>query len=412
MLKLPTYVDVLERAVIAEGNLAAQNRTSEWKGKRQNNQWSRGLVTPPNKKLNSGNSSTTTPAQNSSPVCPDCGRQHRGTCHWKTGACFKSGKTGHLVRDCPQWTQQKGTRTTTSSAGSTPTPNAKVAAKPTNNKDTTRQGRVFALVLGDVQNAATVVSGTFIVHGHSAHVLFDSGSTHSFVSKLFAPNLDKTKENLSYMLCVSSPLEDSMICTSIYLACELQLGDIRVYANLLPLDMTYFDVILGMDWLSDYGATINYLTKQINFHLLGHLESIVQGQEVTSPPYLISAVKACKLLQKGCQGYFCSILEGQVMNGDIDMIPVVREFRMSFPKNCQVKIKADDVEKAAFRTRYGHYEFLVMLFGVTNAPVAFMDLMNRVFKPFLDEFVVVFIDDILIYSKSAEAYEDHLRLIL
>ncbi|XP_028058249.1 uncharacterized protein LOC114262096 [Camellia sinensis] len=277
MLKLPTYVDVLERVVIAEGNIVAQNRISKWKGKRQNNQWPKGLVTPPNKKHNSGNSSTTTPAQNSTHVCSDCGRQHHGTCHWKTGAYFKCGKTGHLVRDYPQWTQQKDTRTATSSVGSTPTPNTKAAAKPTNNKDTTRQGRVFALVPGDVQHAATVVSGTFIVHGHSAHVLFDSGSTHSFVSKLFAPNLDKTEENLYYMLCVSSPLGNSMICASVYLACELQLGDIRVYANLLPLDMTYFDIILGMDWLSDYGATINCLTKKISFHPLGQSESIVQG---------------------------------------------------------------------------------------------------------------------------------------
>ncbi|XP_028051276.1 uncharacterized protein LOC114255938 [Camellia sinensis] len=76
MLKLPTYVDVQERAVIAEGNLAAQNRIFEWKGKRQNNQWSKGSVTPLNKKQNSGNFSITTPTHNSTPVCPDCGRQH------------------------------------------------------------------------------------------------------------------------------------------------------------------------------------------------------------------------------------------------------------------------------------------------------------------------------------------------
>ena len=78
----------------------------------------------------------------------------------------------------------------------------------------------------------------------------------------------------------------------------------------------------------------------------------------------------------------------------------------------QLKVRENDVSKTTFRTRYGHYEFLVMPYRLTNAPAAFMDLMNMVFSPYLDKFVIIFINDILVYSGSSVKHAEHLRTVL
>ena len=78
----------------------------------------------------------------------------------------------------------------------------------------------------------------------------------------------------------------------------------------------------------------------------------------------------------------------------------------------KLKVKKEDIQKTTFRTHYGHFEFLIMPFGVTNAPIVFMDLMNKIFSPYLDKFVLVFIDDSLVYSKNEEEHAEHLRVVL
>nr|GFB56343.1 DNA/RNA polymerases superfamily protein [Tanacetum cinerariifolium] len=84
----------------------------------------------------------------------------------------------------------------------------------------------------------------------------------------------------------------------------------------------------------------------------------------------------------------------------------------SSPWGAPLRVREEDIPKTAFRTRYGHYEFQVMPFRLTNAPAVFMDLMNRVCMPYLDKFMIVFIDDILIYSKDEKEQEEHLKTIL
>ena len=100
-----------------------------------------------------------------------------------------------------------------------------------------------------------------------------------------------------------------------------------------------------------------------------------------------------------------------------DLFDQLREVQVYFKIDLrtsyhQLRVREADIPKMEFRMRYEHFEFTVMPFGLMNAPTAFMDLMHRVFQPYLDRFIMVFVDNILIYSKSEEEHEGHLRIVL
>nr|GFA39154.1 hypothetical protein [Tanacetum cinerariifolium] len=168
---------------------------------------------------------------------------------------------------------------------------------------------------------------------------------------------------------------------------------------------------------------------------------------------IISCTKTHKYIQKGCQVYLTQVTskkaEDKSEEKRLEDVPIVREFLEVFPEyfpglpparqvefqidlvpgatpvarapyrlapaemqELSTQVREEDIPKTVFRTRYGHYEFQVMPFGLTNAPAVFVDLMNRVCKLYLDRFVIVFIDDILIYSKNRKEHEGHPKLIL
>ncbi|GJR13800.1 putative reverse transcriptase domain-containing protein [Tanacetum coccineum] len=256
--------------------------------------------------------------------------------------------TGHFKRECPKL--KNNNRGNQGGNGNAP-------------------AKVYAVGCAGTNPDSNAIMGMFLLNNRYASVLFDTGIDRSFVSTTFSSQIDITPSTLDHYYDVE--LADGRIIglNTIIKGCMLIFLNHPFNIDLMPVELGSLDVIISNDWLAKYQTVIVCAEKIVLF------------------PKDLSDLPPTRQVEF-----------------HIDLIPGVAPV-----ERAPYRLAPSEMKEL---TRYGHYEFQVMPFGFTNAPAVFMDLMNRVCKPYLDKFVIVFIDDILIYSKNKKEHEEHLKAIL
>ncbi|GKA96266.1 putative reverse transcriptase domain-containing protein, partial [Tanacetum coccineum] len=402
--------------------------------------------------------------------------------------CYEYGSPDHFRNTCPKLNRSLG------HVG-----NQLALEGSRNNRSNGNQvrGRAYNVNVNAMEAVQdpNVVTGTFSLNDHFVTVLFDSGADFSFISTEFAPllNVKPSIVNPGYVIEVADGKKVEV--DRVIRDCKLELGSSLFSINLIPLGHGSFDVIVGMDWLSQHKAVIVCHEKVVEIPVedgrilrvhgeraVGITKALKSAKEdepklndisvvrefedvfpedlsglppqrqvefridlvpgatpIAKSPYRLAPSECCLGSCKSYKRHSHSpwgapVLFVKKKDGSLRMCIDYRELNKLTVKNryplpriddlfdqlqgsrffskidlrsCyhQLRVHEEDIPKTAFQTRYRHFEFTVMPFGLTNAPAVFMDLMNRVCKPYLDKFVIVFIDDILIYSKTKEDHE-------
>ncbi|GJW88776.1 putative reverse transcriptase domain-containing protein [Tanacetum coccineum] len=362
------------------------------------------------------------PYGGSKPLCANCNYHHDGPCAPK---CHKCNRVGHLACDCRSTANantannQRGT-----GAGQKPTcyecraqghfkrdcPKLKNNNRGNQAGNGNAPAKVYTVGRVGTNPNSNVVTGMFLLNNHYDSVLFDTGADRSFVCTAFSSQIDITPSTLDHYYDVE--LADGRIIglNTILRGCTLNFLNYPFNIDLMRVELGSFDAIIAR---APYRLALSEMKE-----LSDQLQEISDKGFIRYPVLFVKknngSFRMCidyrdlnKLTVKNRYTLpriddLFDQLQGSSVYSKIDL-------RSGYH---QLRVREEDILKTAFRTRYGHYEFQVMPFGLMNAPTVFMDLMNCVCKPFLDKFVIVFIDDILIYSKNKKEHEEHLKAIL
>nr|GFB64293.1 putative reverse transcriptase domain-containing protein [Tanacetum cinerariifolium] len=153
-------------------------------------------------------------------------------------------------------------------------------------------GRVFAITEGHAANTSGTITGTLFIYGHAVFVLFDTGATHSVISSAFASRITTTPTLLDHVLCISTTMQDSVRINHVYRNLLLQFDDKIRAINAFPLDMCEFDLILGMDWLTEHHSTIDCRSYRVIFGDIHAPEFVYHGSLSGKSMQIIFALQA------------------------------------------------------------------------------------------------------------------------